>query len=594
MALDGPPLSASAPLETMLRSKRTFAVSLSLALGVLGVAAVQSFGLFESPPAEEPLVNSAAGRRKPKPTSGGSAPTKGGTVDEVGVPSALIPSDTAVYVEIESFQVIERVVRDLVGKIDPTAAVMFEPEQMLQGMLGAFGAKIADVDRKRPLGLALSISGAGDPRPTLVLPVLAPQEFQRGLQLAPGLAAPRTAARYVGLSLGPDYPIQSSNPIKSGFEPATLNARIELAPFRDQISQGLAQARRLGGSASGDAAYEWGQQVGYSFIESLENVDVSLDLDGDEVVLHMGLALDPASSFVRPLPEEPVDLEALLSFASSGDDLIAVVGWDRPFLDEVVVPFFDRVGSLARSEEDERSLDQLQAALAFLPTLGEQAGIFGSVEVGAAHLTVVCRPSDADTLLGMTSMALAGVDREGLPFGLGTLQKVQVEDGRAARLTIDLATSPADHSRVDARVREMLAILFGSEQIELQVTSRGGWFLITLGAAGAWRDDVVAHTATDAGGRQALPELAELVARGQGASPVAAYRVDLVALQRNLMTLMADQMNLDATAEVERLESALGSDRLYLSGYGAVLGERWVTGTRLDFGRWLTLLEMMR
>ena len=194
----------------------------------------------------------------------------------------------------------------------------------------------------------------------------------------------------------------------------------------------------------------------------------------------------------------------------------------------------------------------------------------------------------------MAGMALAGVDREGLPFGLGSFQTVEVEDGRAARLTIDLATTPEGDTAENARVREMLAILFGTDQVELQVTSRGGWFLITLGGEGTWRDDTIARAGAEGAERQALPELAELVERGRGASPVAAYRVDLVAIQRNLMTLMATQMNLDPSAEVERLESAVGADELFLSGYGAVLGDRWVTGTRLDFGRFLTLMEMMQ
>ena len=42
------------------------------------------------------------------------------------------------------------------------------------------------------------------------------------------------------------------------------------------------------------------------------------------------------------------------------------------------------------------------------------------------------------------------------------------------------------------------------------------------------------------------------------------------------------------------LEGAVGADPLYLSGYGAIRPDAWLTGTRVDFGRLATLIEMMQ
>ena len=262
---------------------------------------------------------------------------------------------------------------------------MFEPDQMLAGMLGAFGAEVTDVDRKRPLGLALSIPAGGEPRPTLVLPVLAPQEFQRSLQLAPraGGAAHRGPLR------GPD-----ARPGLPGVLEQRDQGRLR-AGHPQRAHRAVAVPRPdLPGSRAGPASRS--AAGGRHGRQRRGGVRVG---PGRGLLLHpvprrrrhgprpgwrprssctWAWVSDPASSFARPLSENPVDLDHLLSFAGSSDDLVAVVGWDQPFLDDVVVPFFDRVGTLARSEDDERSLDQLQAALAFLPSLGDQVGVFGS------------------------------------------------------------------------------------------------------------------------------------------------------------------------------------------------------------------------
>lgn len=588
----------------MLRSKRTFVVALSLALGVLAVAAVDAFDLMPGGPGEEAGVNTAAGRPKPRPTAGGSSrePEGGGrATDEVGVPSALRPSDTAVYVEVASLAEVARIVREIVGRFDPNAAMMFDGEAMIGQMLGAFGGNPADVDRGRPFGLALSIPDGGEPRPTLILPVRSPQGFQRGLQLPPGFAEPRREAGYVGLAMGSSYPVdRGATPPAFRFDAATVNARMDMAPLRAQIESGMEQMRRTGQQMartldpSTAAAYAYSQQLATEFMTGMDHVELAIDLADERFGIEMGVGLSPESSWARSSVEEPADLAALARFAHPTDDIVALAGWDRAFLEEVVRPFVDQLGGLPSSASPGIPHEQIAAVMSFLPSFGEQLGVFVSLDPGAAHLAFVGRPADADALLGMAGMALAGVDRSVLPVEVGSLQEVELEDGRAARLTIDLGVAPAGEPPFGARVRRMLTLLFGGDEVELRLATRDGWMIATLGADPEWRDGLFAAAAAGTDPGTPRPGLEELLRKVDGASPAAAYQADLLELQRNLMTLMAEQMELDPEEELARLEETLGSEPFDISAYGAVRGELWSSGTDFDLGRMMRMAEMMQ
>jgi hypothetical protein len=590
----------------MLRSKRTFAVALALALGVLAMAVMHSFGLLPSGEDESQLINSAAGRHKPRPTSGQASPGQPGTsaTDDLGVPAGLIPTDACIYLEVSSFAAIERVMRDLVGPIEPGMALMFDGESMLNQMLASFGGSGSGVDRRRPMGVALAMPENGEPRATLLLPVHAPEEFARGLRLPPGFAQPRHTGRYVGLTLGPDYPVSRSGaPIATGLEPATISGRFQLDPVRDQVLSAMdLSAMNMGSGSNGalaaslgaDAplAYQLGQDFAYEMVSAMDHIDLALDLEDETTALHFALAFNEGSKFGLPLSRKPADLGALARFGDEADDVVAVAAWDSAFVEEVVLPFVDDLGDLSQNERDEANLDQLEGVLAFAPNLGDQVGLFADFEVGAAHLALVCRPQDPDSLLGMAGMALAALNSESAPVSLGSLRAVELENGRAARLTIDLSVAPEGESGEDARTREMLAIAFGSEQVVLQLTSRGGWLLVTLSSNEEWREGLVAATAEEAPAGDLPAAMADLLARIKGASPGYACSVDLLSVQRNMLALMSEQMGLDASNELLRVDAALGTDPLPISFYGAVHGGRWSGGAETDLKRVLAWSEM--
>ncbi len=592
----------------MLRSKRTFSVILSLAFGVGAMAALNHFDLLPGSGSDEPVANTASTRPKPLPTSGEAASNRTKTatdssrtahgVDEVGVPGTLIPTDTTLYVEISSFAAIERVVRDLVGKIDPRAAMMMDGEAVLEQMLGPFGAEIADVDKRRPLGLAVTMAGQGEPRPTILLPVRDPQEFKRDLSLAPGLAEPRLASQYVGLALGPGYPVSSAgSPVAFTFDPATVNVYLDLDPIRAQILEGMEQAGLAGSEMVGSldsstsAAYEQGQELGREVLAATDHVELAVDLTNGRLGLQAALGLSEGSSWVRPVPESPPDLARLAAFARPDDHLTMVGGWDRSFVDGVIRPFMDRLSDIALSEEDELVFDQVEAVLTFLPTLGDELGVFASLEVGSAHLAVVARPPDADTLLAMTSMALAGVDRDLLPVAIGPFREVMVDGGCVARLIVDVSPTYSVDAEV-ARTRKMLSLLFGSQQIQVQLTSQGGWLVFTLGSDETWREELLAVAAEDAPSNSSSAPFTELIGRAQGGSPAVAYEIDLAAMQVNVLTLMGEHMGLDVSAELDDFETAVGTEPLTISAYAAVHGDRWASGFELELDRLMRLLEL--
>lgn len=584
----------------MLRSKRSFLVALSIALGVLAMALVDSLDLVSQDETPEAVHDTMVGNRtrpRPQPKSGNGEASKA-TSDDVGIPAILVPGDTALYVELASIATVERTIRRMVGEVDPMLAMNLDADMMLGQMLGMFGADPASIDKRRPLGVALSMPKNGDPCPTLILPVHAPTKFQRSLQLPPGFADPRITAGYVGLALGEAYP-PAGAPLPLGFAPTTLNVYFDLNPMRDEIQSGMRGARgirRPDNDPRGAAAYDFGQEVAEEVISSISSFEFALDAESDSIGMQVGVELLPGSTFARPSISEAPELKALARFASDQDDVYFVAGWNRAFFEEGLRPLIDRVAEFAQTDEEEASFDKIEQALAFLPSIGDQAAVFASTEPGAAHVVLVCRPADPGTLLGMAGMAFTRIDRESLPFQLGPLETVETdEDGaaqlRAARAVIDLGAAREGEDSSDVRIRGMLAHLFGDSQVELQLSAVGDYWIATLGADPAWRDELLAR-ATSEEATSVDPKLAELLASTEGASPACAYRVDAKGIAADMVTLFAEHMELDPTTEVERIHKATGQEPVWIEGYMAAFAQRWESGTEIDFDRLLTLIEI--
>ena len=146
----------------------------------------------------------------------------------------------------------------------------------------------------------------------------------------------------------------------------------------------------------------------------------------------------------------------------------------------------------------------------------------------------------------------------------------------------------------DVRVRELISLLFGSDQVELQLTSRGGSLIVTIAADQAWRAGLISRAGGD-GDLSGLPDdLATMLDHTRGASPGFVYQLDLAGIQRNLMVLMANHMGLESSGELDRFDAVVGAEPVTVSAYGALAGNRWTAGFEVDFDRMMALVEMAK
>ncbi len=580
----------------MLRSKRTLTILLALALGIGGVAALDTFGLLpKRAGSDAPAgVNSAARNAKPQPTSGAGAAAqpKGAAAkrsepsevdDEVGIPSRLIPADANLIIELSSLSGVESSVRRLVERFDPSMAPMVQADMLLGRMLATFGGKAAGVDHVQPLAFAVHLED-GQTTPTLILPVTDPESYLGTLRLPPGIAEPRLTSHYIGLSLGPDYSIDPDGvSLRPALEPTTLNLVVDADSMREPMLAGMQQAVQMGGVASNPEA-EAGQAFARDLVQAADKFELALTLEPERLGLELSVDLDPDSSLAKPAPEQAPQLDALARFASQNDDLTLLAGWDPGYYTDLIQPWIEK----------SRQGDALDsAALSLLPAMGSEFALVASARPGAGHLALVCRPADGEALLGMAGGALAQLDREALPVALGSLEEVPIEAGRAARLTIDLGVERRGETAGDRRIRKMLALAFGSEQVELQLTSRNGWWIVTLDADPEWRADLL-DRALEEGPASAPPELARLAASTQAAGVACIYRIDALAIQRNVMQLMAQQMGLDPSAELAQLEASVGSEPIPIEGYVGIGATRWSAAASFAGERMLELAKQFQ
>ncbi len=593
-------------------------------LGVAGVAVVNELDLLPEwlRKEKETSVTPTAGgqeRVRPRPTDGrpiekgGGSSVKSGSMlvegvpqplatstetpsasDEVSVPVALIPRDAFFYLEVRSIGWLNSVLEEVTGSIDPQLALMADGDVLLAQALGVVGGDPAQIDRRRTLALAAAMpAGTGQPAVTVILPVHEPTEFARSLRLPPGFAEPRLQAGYVGLTMGPSYPVSpTGGEIARDLLPGALSARLSIEPVRPFFEPALEQARTRGRMAAesmpAPGAYMAGQDFALELMRDLQELEIGLDYEQQVLEVHTAIELSEDSSLVLPGSADAVDLARLGAFVRPEDNLVALAGWDQRLIDDVLQPLFDSVSDWSMSEEDELALDKLDSFLSATSTVGEQVGVCGRFELGASRLAIVGRPPEPEALMAGAPLALAALPLAETGLELAPLETVELEGGSALHLTVDLS-GEAEDTELE-RALEGCRLIFGSDQVTLRLAQREGWMGLFVGGDEAWMEEMLA---TMQGEQQPEGELAALLAHTRGARAAVVYRVDLRALVVNLVRLVSEHMGMEPSEDLERLDSLAGSEPLWLEAYGGLVGTRWSGGGRFDTGRLMALMSVL-
>ena len=583
------------PCDRLLpMNNRVLAFVLALAAGLGGAYAYQRF-LGEgkqstSPTPARPMPPPTGGSAKGAPKVGAAkdsepAAAREAASDELDFLAQLVPLDAFLYVEAESIESLASVLQQSLSSVDPMLAAGFDLQGMVQMNLARFGADAAAIDGSRPIALALSMpGGAQEPVPTFILPVSAPDAFVESLGLPPETAEPERRGDYVGIALGPNYRLGSKpSTLALDLPPGVVAARVRLAPIRALMDQGLSQfeGRDMSGmNAAARSSYALGREYGKRLLTELEEVDLGWDVRGETMAMHLGARFADGSPFVLPAPREAVDLASLVRFAGPEDQIVMATCWSQELLAGPVKDLILAIGE-ASGELSPTDQAELEKALAFAPLAGQQAVFFGDLELGNLRCGAVLRPPTAGPVL---EGIRAGIERSPLSLLLAApLQVTEIEDGQALSARISLA--PAEDAGWDPETRRTLqglALLCGSEEVELRAVARGGDLALFFASDAAWLDESAARV-----GREGAtdPTLGAAVSAMQGANPGAFTRLDVGGVVRELLRLSAEHMGLDPSEDLRELSEGIGDQPLWLQSVSFARGARWQGTVEFDSER---------
>ncbi|MFQ5599264.1 MAG: hypothetical protein ACE5G2_01780 [Candidatus Krumholzibacteriia bacterium] len=295
----------------------------------------------------------------------------------VSVPPAmgrLIPADAVGFLYLSSVEEIEAWVRGMNEILESEDSTEVDILQPIVEMLEIDPARI---DRKKPLGISLSLFDLGQPTPlpTFVLPVEDKQGLLEDLQWRPGIPAPQTSGDYVGIAMPPGYSLGTSTPPVATDLPARQVAlRLELDrivtilhPLLDQVVAAAMAAmaeEAVGECDSSEVptsyvelsqiALEWAMRV----LESSETLDLGLGLRGGQIDVDYALRMTPGSEQSLVSPQRARGLVDLARCLPGDYPVISLVTMDFAKLVDVIEPAYLETMAEAAPHMPPRMRDQ--------------------------------------------------------------------------------------------------------------------------------------------------------------------------------------------------------------------------------------------
>lgn len=580
---------------------RTPIILLALAAGVGGTFVLDHLGWISLGEKDVAVPRTSPRTRpRPAPSGGGSmasTPSNPGTVgvaDELGSPAELVPENAFLYLEVASISTVEGLVRNVLARVQPSAAGSMSADMLVGQMLMMVGGDPEQLDRRRPFGVALSMpsGGMGQPAPTLILPVKDPPAFARSLRLPPGFADAVVRPHYVGVTMGSNYEVGSKAPsLARNLPDGAFAMRMRMDPIRPMMAPAMQAARAQAGQAARAAgvdskAYMAGVEFGLELLESLEQVEAGIDAGGKQLRVHYALKVAPDSTLALPAAEGRGRLHELAGYVDPEDSVAVVFAWDQAFLDDVVAPLLEVLGGMAPTETDKAGVEALQQVLTMVPIFGEEVVFSGRFELGGSRGSIYCRPANPDAFVESFPLALAGLDLEGKGVVASPLEREDVQGKRVYHMTLGLDETHSDPQM--GRIREAIELCFGSSRVDVRLASKDGHLGLFLGGGAEWQAAQLERLG--APGDPSM-DVAEAFERVSGDSPCVVYRIDMLGLMSSTMSLMAEQMGLDPTRELEQVMRVVGEEPLHITVYGGVDGTRWQAGFRMDWDRFYQLME---
>ncbi|MCP3915588.1 MAG: hypothetical protein GY711_08545 [bacterium] len=505
------------------------------------------------------------------------------TNQSVDSPGALVPNDAIAYIEIASADELGRMMGTIGDAIDPSMSAMFGVEQMLSGMLMR-GGEVSEVRRDAPIGIALTLSSeTGEPEPTFILPVTDGRTFANSLMSMPGMARPVNGGQWVGIPMGAQYSVSEGvSPLAESMPSSCVSARVDaqrlIAQYRPMIGMALAGMQQnmsdhAGGMSPAEAqisemTIEWVND----FIDSAGHVELSLDLDADEMDFAYSLSMRDGSPLSKFGSDSTNALQELAGYIQTQDTFSIMAGWDDAFYQEHVRPMVELFADL--SEENAAFLsDVLEHVDEYCELMGSSVVATGDWSAGQMQVASYFKPADPAKAATRFQEIVGSIPAP--PYGSIEGPTETEKDGTKI---ISFAVV-FDPERADPRMEE----IFGSTTLTIQLASRGEHMVACLGGDESFAEQRIAALGQPA--RSIPTDLAQTFERISKSNPSFVYRLDMLGVMRSVPQMFASDMGAGAPEMDLSALDAMGDEPLVMTLYGAIDGPVWHGGMVTDFTR---------
>lgn len=454
------------------------------------------------------LLNGCGGTSEPsldtpKP-GGGALEPAGAKVADLDLESAanriarLVPANTAMYVQIESFAKFDALLDRLGRSSDEYGRQIDEAARAVHRMIPGDERQVL---RDQPIGIAVTLPADRPPELTFVLPVKDVIAYKRSLQIAPHLPQPIYDGVYLSVTQAALFE-RAREPvaIALGLPADTLAARIDVARldrrFGSQIRLALAAFdpedpawRMAGWNASPRALSALDSSI-YPMLYALsvgQQFDLSFDVRGDRLQVRCAVETREAGALAAWTASEPVDLMPFARQLVASDTFAFVGGCERKALVE-------RLAALLTSDELERErVGNLLAS--FADRFGSIGALSGSLGDGDSHFALHVRANNDPAFPHQLASTFELFSRSGLGVEVVSKRRADFEGVTVEDLTVhfDAASMCAltgertdDIAAVQTRLDGLCFSLFGAESVRVRIAAFGERALIAVGNDEVW------------------------------------------------------------------------------------------------------------
>jgi len=437
-----------------------------------------------------------------QPATAGEAPAQapvdaGGAAVELGLASTriarLIPSTTAIYIQIESFERFEALIGRLSRAHD---AVGRQVEELNRQFLRVLPGDRRQLLANRPFGVAISLHDEREPQLTFVLPVKDATVYKRSLQLGPNIPQPVYDGSYLAVTCSSLYE-RPREPVElaSGVPDQAMTVRLDLPRLEHRYGSQMRKA--LDAIAKGSELGELPEQVGAQLKQVADPLmfalavgrqfELVLDIEADRLHLRCELETRDAGVLAGWTSSPAIDIAPLARSLVASDAIALVAGCDPSVLASRLAPLLT-----STKPQAERLAGMLER---FALPFGTLLGISGTLSPGDSHLSLYVNTSDHPDVARELASNFEMYSRGGL--GLAVLEKttvileevevhdllVRLDAASMCALTGEVAKSmPAVQSRLDGFTDH----LFGADSVHVRVANFRGRGLIAIGNDDAW------------------------------------------------------------------------------------------------------------